>query len=128
MENNRGNLMSRESGITRRHLWWTIGALFLALVSASLLVWRGFLHLNPAEYATFRGHADWVNCLEFSPQDSMLASGGADGTIVLWDVTEKTMAACLQAHSDGVNVVAFSPDGKTLASGGLDQIVRMWDV
>ena len=36
--------------------------------------------------ATFWGHPSDVQCLEFSPDGALLASGGFDGTILLWDM------------------------------------------
>ena len=36
--------------------------------------------------ATFRGHPTDVQCLTFSPDGKILASGGYDGTILLWDM------------------------------------------
>ncbi len=72
----------------------------------------------------------------------MLASGGDDGTVRLWDVRQPNAAASavLRAHRAGVLAVAFSPEcdsppeakaercGQTLASAGADETVRLWDM
>ena len=36
--------------------------------------------------ATFMGHPTDIQCLAFSPDSTILASGGYDGTILLWDM------------------------------------------
>ena len=41
---------------------------------------------NGENIATFRGHPTDVQCLAFSPNGALLASGSYDGTILLWDV------------------------------------------
>ena len=61
----------------------------------------------------------------------LLASGGGDGTVRLWDpVTGAPQGGPLRGHTRGVNSVAFGvgPDGRLLlASGGGDGTVRLWD-
>ncbi|MDE2736384.1 MAG: T9SS type A sorting domain-containing protein [Gemmatimonadota bacterium] len=42
------------------------------------------------QITTLKGHTDWVNSVSFAPNGATLASGGGDGTILLWDVAEWT--------------------------------------
>jgi WD40 repeat protein len=57
-----------------------------------------------------------------------IASGVADGSILLWD-PPSCERSVLGTHPSGVWSVAFSPNnGRTLATGGADGSIRLWDV
>ena len=58
----------------------------------------------------------------------MLASGGKDHTIILWDIESARILTTLNDHSAPVVSVTFSPDGKTLATGAADGNVIIWDI
>ena len=36
-----------------------------------------------------KGHEGWVGCLAVSPDGSILASGGVDGSVRLWEMTSE---------------------------------------
>lgn len=63
------------------------------------------------------------------PAGRLIATGGWDGVIRLWDVTASiriTLTQSVQAHAAAVRCLAFSPDGALLASGSLDGAARLW--
>ncbi len=78
---------------------------------------------------TLRGHEASVNSVAFSPDGRMLASGGDDATIRLWNLNEPTTGPLvLHGHEGWVSSVVFSPDGERLASGSFDAVVRLWNL
>jgi WD40 repeat protein len=86
----------------------------------------------------------------YSPDGKILAAGGADNHIRLFDAATGQEIRRLAGHrprtfkpaqkkgtfdllvgsvgAGNVTTLAFSPDGKTLASGGWDDTVRLWEV
>jgi WD40 repeat protein len=66
--------------------------------------------------------------LAFSPDGRILAGGGRDGNISLWDVATGQRKVRLEGELGPVFSVAFSPDGTLLASTGTaGPQVKLWD-
>ena len=73
------------------------------------------------------GHAGPIDGSAMDAEGRWLATGSADQTIRLWDLTTKKLLRKLDAHKGAVLAVAFRPDGKQLASAGVDKTVRLCD-
>src|SRR5581483_9389874 len=95
------------------------------------------------EVATnFVGHGDTVGAAAISPDGRFLATGSADGTARLWDLTALQPIAphrgCWKAYNRGadaftIGVGAFSPDGRRLAVTELKiwqgaSSIHIWDL
>jgi WD40 repeat protein len=74
-----------------------------------------------------RGHTRAVMCVAFSPDGKILASGGEDRAIILWDVATADKLRELSGHSRAILALAFNPDGRLLASGSRDSTILLWD-
>lgn len=62
------------------------------------------------------------------PEEEILASGGDDGIIRLWDFHTGHFICPLTGHTNWIRKVIFSPDGRYLASSSEDGTVRIWDI
>jgi len=72
-----------------------------------------------------------VICMAYSSDGKILASGGIDGIIRLWDARNQEQIGELKGgHTRNVYSLAFSPDGKWLVSSGfeLGNTFLLWDV
>lgn len=81
------------------------------------------------EYATLTGHGTAkVVCCDFSADGKILASGGHDKKVVIWDVAKKSLQSTLSGHTYFVSDVRFGPhpSSSLLASGCLDKTIRLW--
>jgi len=61
-------------------------------------------------------------------QGEIIATGGDDQMIKLWDIQTKHCLKTLQGHNSQVWAIAFSPDGATIVRGSDDQTLKLWEV
>ena len=71
---------------------------------------------------SFAGHEKEIRTLAISATGQLLASGGLDGKVKLWDLSTGAEVNTIYGE-DAVLSVEFSPDGQYLASGGSDKKV-----
>jgi WD40 repeat protein len=58
----------------------------------------------------------------------LLATGGEDGRVRIWDLNDPQNLKVLTGHTSAVLAVAFSPEGNFLVSGSIDHTGRLWDL
>jgi WD40 repeat protein len=89
--------------------------------------WGYFYGRAKNDQATWRGPAP-INAVAWSPDGTLVASAGQDGSITIRDAVSGKQVASLAAHAGGVSALTFSQRGEWLASAGADATVKLWDV
>lgn len=65
--------------------------------------------------------------LSFSPDGKLVASGGIDHQLRIWDLERGLTLASFKAHRHRVTDCCWSPDGKEILSASEDGTLRLWE-
>jgi WD40 repeat protein len=111
-----------------------------SLARSSLLAPRSLY----TERTSFTGHEGAVYSARFSPDGNLVATGGYDNLVMIWNPSEvfpadinarlkdepeqQSKFVRLAGHDGPVRSVAFSPNGELVVSGSEDNSIRVWDV
>ncbi|NJL95458.1 MAG: hypothetical protein HC915_17895 [Anaerolineae bacterium] len=71
----------------------------------------------PGAVRRFSGHEGSVTSLEISRDGQTALSGGADGTVVRWDLRDGSAMTRLVGHTSPVTAVAVNANGSQAATG-----------
>ncbi|GAB2570947.1 hypothetical protein Aab01nite_05300 [Paractinoplanes abujensis] len=74
------------------------------------------------------GHTAPVYAVAVDPAGRLLATGGDDRTVRLWDLATGALRATLTGHDAPVQTLGFSPDGHMVATGGVNGRIRLYDI
>ncbi|MEM0927517.1 MAG: hypothetical protein AAGJ83_15835, partial [Planctomycetota bacterium] len=80
-----------------------------------------------SEFERLDAQAELANCVGFSPDGLLFASGGSDAQVKIWDTKSRSMIKTLSGHSEPVSALRFSRDGTRLYSRSLEERL-VWDV
>ena len=79
----------------------------------------------PTPRLLYRRHTERVNTVAWSPDGTMIASGGNDQTVQIWESASGTHLQTLP-ETDRVHALAWSPDGAQLAWVSQGKEVHLW--
>lgn len=72
-----------------------------------------------------------LTAVDFSANGKILyAAGGVpgrSGTVIAWDIPDRTRKFAVSGHKDSILDAALAPDGSILATAGYDRLVLLWD-
>jgi guanine nucleotide-binding protein subunit beta-2-like 1 protein len=131
-------------------LWNTLGECKYTVVNGGHTEWVSCVRFSPSQAAPLivscgwdkkvkvwnlhdltlqkdlTGHSGYLNTVTVSPDGSLCASGGKDGTALLWDLNEGKRLYSLQAD-DIIHALVFSPNRYWLCAATTKGI-KIWDL
>ncbi len=82
----------------------------------------------PLETVLQNGHTDFIQAYDFSQDGQLLATGGIDQVILLWDMTSGKQIRTFSGHAKRIRTVKFSPDQSTILSVSADNTATIFEV
>jgi WD40 repeat protein len=74
-----------------------------------------------------RGHSSRVLDIEYSPDNTQIATSSMDGTIKIWNARDlNETPVVITAHEEWVFAIAFSPDGRSIVSSSENGEIYFW--
>ncbi|GAB4842053.1 U3 snoRNP protein [Ancistrocladus abbreviatus] len=101
--------------------WLTFGCAKLG----QLLVWEW---KSESYILKQQGHYFDVNCVAYSPDSQLLATGADDNKIKVWTVSSGFCFVTFPEHTNAVTALHFMANNHCLLSASLDGTVRAWDL
>lgn len=88
-------------------------------------------NLSAARPVTLIGRSAHAYSLAFDPERNLVAAGGDNGTVEVWNVhSHASFVLSTPETGNGgiVRAVAFTPSGETMMAGGFDSTIRVWNL
>ncbi|HVW01281.1 MAG TPA: hypothetical protein VHB77_13105, partial [Planctomycetaceae bacterium] len=90
-------------------------------------LWDGLTPTGqPARMAD--AHQGHLRTLAVSADGRLVATGGNDQVVKIWNLADGALVHALAGHASHVYSVAFDPTGTTLFSGDLMGVIKQWNV
>lgn len=101
--------------------WLTFGCAKLG----QLLVWEW---RSESYILKQQGHYFDVNCVAYSPDSQLLATGADDNKIKVWTISSGFCFVTFSEHTNAITALHFMANNHCLLSASLDGTVRAWDL
>ncbi len=79
------------------------------------------------ELESLQGHSDRISAAAFNSDDTLIATGSADRTAILWSRVAGSPRFVLEGHEDRITSVDWSPSDQLIATASADGTVRIWN-
>ena len=119
---------------------WRATSVRVVAVLTAILLLGGAVFVKTVysqQSRTLLGHTQSVTAVAFSPDGTRIASAGAEGAVILWEVSSGKELYTLSEgpldvpgsfdFNNDYTGLAFSPDGSLLVGVSYDDKIRLWE-
>ncbi|MFT7612372.1 MAG: WD40 repeat protein [Parvicellaceae bacterium] len=92
-----------------------------------MLITSSFLFAQDIDFVVQTGHSSGVTCAKFNNEGRLIATGGEDYNVVLWEVESGRQLRLLNGHENVVNEILFLKSDSVLISCSDDRRIKMWN-
>ena len=93
-----------------------------------LALWAGCIWGQVPEMYLTQGHSDDIECMALSPDGRLMATGGEDNKVFVWDVASGRIRFEIGVHTDQIAAVFFSANSKLLLTSSDDDRTFVWSM
>ena len=110
-----------KKGVSRTRRTLSLVGLVIAVTGAVVVIYP---MISSPSALTLKGHPGTVTCVAYSPEGSLIASGGH--AVRIWDSSSGRLVQTTEPLKQNILRLRFSPDGRWLA--GATSPLNIWDV
>ena len=81
---------------------------------------------NQGEIKTLKGHTDTISSISFSKDGTLVATGGMDGCVKVWNPADGSCIQSLEGPGEAIEWVRWHPRGNVILAGSADFTAWMW--
>lgn len=109
----------------RLQQWWSVGVKPETEIQVKTALQDAVYTIN--ERNSLEGHSDNVTSVSFSPDGKMIASGSADGMVIIWNRDGRKIKY-FKAHENKITSLGFSPNSQKILSASEDKTLKLWSL
>ncbi|MFN6527032.1 hypothetical protein [Nostoc sp. ChiSLP03a] len=107
----------------RLQQWWSVGVKLETEMQVKTALQDAVYTIN--ERNSLEGHSDTVTSVSFSPDGKMVASGSADGMVIIWNRNGRKIKD-FKAHEKKITRLCFSPNSQNILTASEDKTFKLW--
>ncbi|MDZ8031056.1 hypothetical protein [Nostoc sp. DedSLP04] len=107
----------------RLQQWWSVGVKPETEMQVKTALQDAVYTIK--ERNSLEGHSDTVTSVSFSPDGKMIASGSADGMVIIWNRNGRKIKD-FKAHEKKITRLCFSPNSQNILTASEDKTFKLW--